>query len=158
MIQEIGQHMLSTEFAKPKPKATDFVLLFEHTDVFLLPETGTLPTYRDWCALGGSDELLVHMLEVDGIQFFTVSRRHILDITGILQSSFYLERNGSSLCQSLQFFQPIHVFQGQKMLFAFYQPSRSIYQVESQAAELRTRTSIGRTMQETLRGITKSTV
>ena len=72
MIQEIGQHMLSTEFAKPKPKATDFVLLFERTDVFLLPETGTLPTYRDWCALGGSDDLLVHMLEVDGIQFFTV--------------------------------------------------------------------------------------
>lgn len=72
MIQDIGQHVLDTAFAKPRPKETDFVLIFEKTDVFVLQEEGTLPTYRVWCAYGGTDEDLVHVFEVDGIQFFTV--------------------------------------------------------------------------------------
>lgn len=72
MIQDIGQHVLDTAFAKPKPKETDFVLVFEKTDVFVLPENGTLPTYRAWRAIGGTDAELVHVFEVDGIQFFTV--------------------------------------------------------------------------------------
>lgn len=72
MIQNIGLHVLSTDFAKPKPKVTDFILLFTKTEVYVMPETGALPTYRDWCELGGNDDLLVHILDVDGIQFYTV--------------------------------------------------------------------------------------
>ena len=72
MIQDIGRHVLDTSFAKPTPKETDFVLIFEKTDVFVLPETGTLPTYRAWCACGGTEDGLVHVFEVDGIQFFIV--------------------------------------------------------------------------------------
>ncbi len=72
MIQDIGRHVLDTSFAKPMPKETDFVLIFEKTDVFILPETGAPPTYRAWRACGGTDTELVHVFEVDGIQFFTV--------------------------------------------------------------------------------------
>ena len=72
MIQEIGSHILSSDFAVPQPKVTDFILLFTKSEVYVMPETGTLPTYRDWCEMGGTDDDLVHILDVDGIQFYTV--------------------------------------------------------------------------------------
>ncbi|HBI64600.1 MAG TPA: NAD(+) diphosphatase [Clostridiales bacterium] len=71
MIQEIGRHTLSTDFAKPMPQDADYVLLFQGTDVLLVPETGSLPHYTDWLSCGGTAEQLVHLLEVDGVQFFT---------------------------------------------------------------------------------------
>lgn len=44
MIQDIGRNTIDTEFAKPKPQDSDYVLIFEKTDVFVVPETGSLPT------------------------------------------------------------------------------------------------------------------
>ena len=55
MIQDIGRNTIDTEFAKPKPQDSDYVLIFEKTDVFVVPETGSLPTYADWKQLGGDD-------------------------------------------------------------------------------------------------------
>ena len=86
MIQEIGSHVLSTDFADLKPKKTDFILLFTKTDVYVMPETGMLPTYADWCRLGGADDELVHLLEVDGIHFYTV-----LDLSDEMAAKFRKE-------------------------------------------------------------------
>lgn len=72
MIQNIGNHHLHTEFAKLQPKSSDYVLVFEHTDVFVLPQNGTFPTYQIWCELGGSVDELVHVFGVDQAQFFMV--------------------------------------------------------------------------------------
>ena len=72
MIQDIGRNTIDTEFAKPKPQDSDYVLIFEKTDVFVVPETGSLPTYADWKRLGGNDSELVHIFEQAGTQFFTV--------------------------------------------------------------------------------------
>lgn len=72
MIQDIGRNTIDTEFAKPKPQDSDYVLIFEKNDVFVVPETGSLPTYADWKQLGGDDGKLVHIFEQAGTQFFTV--------------------------------------------------------------------------------------
>ena len=72
MIQDIGLKTIDTEFSKPTPSDWDYVLLFERTDVFVMPETGKLPTYADWKALGGEDSELVHIFEQADTQFFTV--------------------------------------------------------------------------------------
>ena len=72
MIQDIGVKTIDTEFSKPTPSDQDYVLLFERTDVFVMPETGKLPTYADWKALGGEDSELVHIFEQADTQFFTV--------------------------------------------------------------------------------------
>ena len=72
MIQDIGRNTIDTEFAKPKPQDSDYVLIFEKTDEFVVPETGSLPTYADWKRLGGNDSELVHIFEQAGTQFFTV--------------------------------------------------------------------------------------
>ena len=37
MIQDIGRNTIDTEFAKPKPQDSDYVLIFEKTDVFVMP-------------------------------------------------------------------------------------------------------------------------
>lgn len=72
MIQDIGSKTIDTEFAKPRPTDRDFVLLFERGEVFVVPETGALPTYADWKMIGGNDSELVHIFEQAGVQFFTV--------------------------------------------------------------------------------------
>ncbi len=72
MIQEIAPHSLDTAFAHPQPKESDYVLLFDRSDVLVMPQTGALPTCRDWHKIGGEDILLQHLFQVDGVQFFTV--------------------------------------------------------------------------------------
>lgn len=72
MIQEIAPYSLDTAYACPQPKDSDYVLLFDRGDVLVLPQSGTLPTCRDWYGMGGADLLLQHLFRVDGVQFFTV--------------------------------------------------------------------------------------
>lgn len=53
MIQDIGRNTIDTEFAKPKPQDSDYVLIFEKNDVFVVPETGVcrhMPTGSGWAA------------------------------------------------------------------------------------------------------------
>lgn len=72
MIQEIAPHSLDRAVTHPQPKENDYVLLFDRGEVLVLPQSGTLPTCQEWYTLGGSDELLQHLFQVDGVQFFTV--------------------------------------------------------------------------------------
>ena len=44
MIQDIGRNTIDTEFAKPKPQDSDYVLIFEKTDVFVFRGTTGVDT------------------------------------------------------------------------------------------------------------------
>lgn len=72
MIQEIGAHILRADFARPQPQPDDYVMLFGGGGVLLLPETHALLRVADWRALGGNDDALLHILQLDGVHFFLV--------------------------------------------------------------------------------------
>ena len=104
----------------------------------------------------GTATIAVRMTSDNGVQLLTVGRCDILHIRQILQTAFYLEGNGPSLCQFLQMTDTVHVFQRQQVAIADYFPTLGILQRELHTAELRTLTTVGAAPETVLRGIALS--
>ena len=92
------------------------------------------------------------------IELLTVGGNDVLDIRHILQPALNLERRGTGLYQFTEVSALVQVFQRQQVALVLQLAAVGIKQVELHAAELRTRTTVGRTAKAVLRGIAQAAI
>ena len=101
-----------------------------------------------------STAVLIGMLTYDFIKPLTIGSRHILHISNILESPFYLERGSSGLGQRKQVVALVHILQGEQIALTLYLPAISVLQRKAHTTELSTLASVGTSVETMLRSIT----